>query len=171
VTTAYATYEDVAHSFFCDCKDTFGFDVVERKAVLTSKSGNTYKIEVLGRRVAEGADIIIECKHYGPKSQIDQEMVGGLAYRVQNTGADGAFIVTTHELQSGAQRVADFEQITVFIIGPDATIDDYGVVREIAQGLSRYFLKLQAEIKTNVGLGMTYHASRRQWQRLERRAP
>ena len=153
----YTTYEDVAHRFFSDFKATFGFDVVEREAVLTSKSGNRYNIEVLGRRAANGngADIIIECKQYGPKSHIDQEMVGGLAYRVQNTQTGGAFIVTTHELQSGAQRIADFERITVFIIEPNATIDDYGVVREIAQGLSRFFMKLTAEIKQNVTLGMT----------------
>ena len=157
MTKPYATYEDVAHRFFSDCKTTFGFDVVERKVVLRGKSGNTYNIEVLGRRVGDGAEIIIECKHYGPGSHIDQEMVGGIAYRVRNTEAGGAFMVTTHELQSGAQRLADFERISVFIISPDATLDDYGVVRQIAQDLSRYFVKLQADIKSKVTLEMTVH--------------
>jgi len=60
----------------------------------------------------------------GRITDISQEIVGGLAYRVQHTDGSGAFIATTHELQCGATQVADFEHISVFIFDPSATPDD-----------------------------------------------
>jgi hypothetical protein len=151
---AYSTFEDVAYKFFSDCKQAFGFTAVKRNATLPGKSGNCYKVEVLGRRASDrSADVIIECKHYGADTDISQEIVGGLAYRVQHTDGSGAFIATTHELQCGATQVADFEHISVFIFDPSATLDDYGTVREIAQGLSRFFVTLKVETTNVLSVG------------------
>jgi hypothetical protein len=47
---------------------------------------------------------------------------------------------------------AFYERISVFIISDQATVDDICVVREIAQGLNRYFLTLKIETKVEASL-------------------
>ncbi len=144
----YTTYEDIAWRFLNDFKEHFGLSSVTREATLPGVAGNSYEIEVLGKRTSDGADVIVECKHYGPKTHIDQEMVGGFESRMRATGAGGFIIVTTHELQQGAQMVAEYHNIaTILIDHGSVKQDDYGIVQQIAQGLTRFFMIEHVDVR------------------------
>jgi len=50
-----------------------------------------------------------------------------LAYRIIDTGASGAILVSPLGFQSGARKVAEAENIQEFFMGPDSTSHAYVV--------------------------------------------
>lgn len=68
--------------------------------------------------------MIVECRRY-TTSRLPQESVGGLAYRIIDTGASGGILVTPLNLQSGAKKVAGHSNIQHVILGPNSTTTEY----------------------------------------------
>jgi len=120
----WKTYEEVARQVLTDIRGKFGIARVEGDQKLTGKSGTTWNVE--GKAVRDDPEtfLIIECKRYG-SGGVKQEQVGGLAYRIKDSGASGGFIVTTMPLQRGAKRVADYEGIVTITIDPASTTEEY----------------------------------------------
>jgi len=54
-----------------------------------------------------------------------QEQMGGLAYRIIDSGAKGGFLVSPLGLQEGAKMIADAENINEVLLGPDSTTIDH----------------------------------------------
>lgn len=103
----------------------FGLEKVEtNKKVLGLRSGTQWKIE--GKGIVERDDkfVIIECRRY-TKSKLDQESVGGLAYRISDTGASGGILVTSLGLQEGAAKVAAAENIVSVVLDENSSSTDY----------------------------------------------
>ncbi len=61
------------------------------------------------------------------KSKLNKEILGGLAYRIHDTGAKGEIIVSPLGLQAGAEIVAKSENIIPIQIDPFSTRTDYFV--------------------------------------------
>ena len=53
--------------------------------------------------------VIIECRRY-TKSRQSQEKIGGLAYRILDTGARGGILISPLGMQEGASKIADVEK-------------------------------------------------------------
>ncbi|MCZ7654109.1 MAG: hypothetical protein M5R42_07210 [Rhodocyclaceae bacterium] len=64
--------------------------------------------------------IVVECRQYRSKRQV-QEQVAALAYRVLDTGARGAIIVSPLDLQAGAKKVAAAENVISVQLDADST--------------------------------------------------
>lgn len=121
---AWESYEDVARHILRQCSKEFGLSDVEGKQVVAGGSGTTWEIEGKGIKENDAGFVIIECRRY-PKDRIKQESVGGLAFRIIDTGANGGIIVTPVGLQEGAERVARSQNIETFILHPESTTANY----------------------------------------------
>jgi len=53
--------------------------------------------------------------------------VGGLAYRIIDTGASGGIIVSPLPLQDGAKKVAKANHIVHVRLGPDSTPENFAI--------------------------------------------
>jgi hypothetical protein len=107
----WRTYEEVATYLLNEMAEEFGLEKVEAdKTVIGLRSGTKWRIEAQG--IADDGDkfVIIECRRY-PRSRLDQESVGGLAYRISDSGAFGGILVSPLALQEGAAKVAAAENI------------------------------------------------------------
>ena len=121
----WKTYEEVAIYLLGQMKDKFGLGLVEGKQKIKGKkSGTTYDIEGKGIRTNNEAIIIIECRRYTTARQ-SQDRVGGLAYRILDTGAGGGIIVSPLGLQSGAKKIAKAENIHSVRLAPNSTRTDF----------------------------------------------
>ncbi|WP_411153065.1 restriction endonuclease [Streptomyces sp. A30] len=80
------------------------------KKVIGKRSGTEWEIDGKGVKVGDEGFVIIECRRYTTSKQ-KQEQVAGLAYRIIDTEADGAIIVSPLGLQEGAAKVAEAENI------------------------------------------------------------
>lgn len=67
---------------------------------------------------------IIECRRK-PKRRLPQAHVGGLAFRIKDTGAAGGIIVSPLLLQRGARLVAASEVIHKVELSPESTTTDF----------------------------------------------
>jgi Restriction endonuclease len=111
VDVKWKTYEEVAAYLLNQFAEEFGLERVEGKqAVAGKRSGTDWIIDAKGVRRGGEAFVIIECRRYAKKRQ-DQEKIGGLAYRIIDTGAQGGIVVSHIGLQAGAIKVADAENV------------------------------------------------------------
>jgi hypothetical protein len=100
-------------------------DRVEGKQHVTGReTGTTWEIDVKGVRAGDGATILVECRRHTTK-RINQEAVGGLAYRIIDTGAAGGVIVSPLGLQEGARLVAAAKNISEVRLTPDSTPTEF----------------------------------------------
>jgi hypothetical protein len=120
----WKTYEDVAQHLLDAMAHQFGLGRVEGKQVIPGEGGAKWQIDAKGVTDDEGAFVIIERRRHTNKG-VSQEQVGGLAYRIQTTGAAGGIIVTPLPLQSGAAKVAKHEGIISVELTPDSTTTDF----------------------------------------------
>lgn len=81
--------------------------------------------------------MIVECKRY-TTSRIEQETVAGLAWRIQDTGAEGALLVSPLGLQEGAQKVAAAANVVAIVLNADATPQQF-----VLSFLDRLFVSIQ----------------------------
>ena len=108
----WKTYEEVAAYLLNQFATKFGLERVEGKqAVSGQRSGTTWEIDGKGLHKGDQGFVIVECRRYTTSKQ-NQEKVGGLAYRIIDTGAAGGIIVSPLGLQEGAEKVAAAENIT-----------------------------------------------------------
>ena len=123
----WQSYEQVAVEIMNKIAALLGLKRVEGKqSVYGSRSGTPWEIDGKGVKVGDEGFVIIECRRYSTSRQ-KQEQVGALAYRIIDTGASGAILVSPLGFQSGAKKVADAENIQEFFMGPDNTSDAYVV--------------------------------------------
>ena len=144
----WRTYEKVATYLLNQMAEEFGLEKVEAdQVVLGLRSGTTWRIE--GKGIAEGGDrfVIVECRRY-LNSKLNQENVGGLAYRITDTGAAGGILVTPVGLQEGAEKVAAAEHIIPVILDENSSSTDY-----VIKFLDEIRVGMGAELKPSGSLG------------------
>jgi hypothetical protein len=87
-------YEEVARILLNRMHKEFGLERVEGKQDIEGlRSGTSWEIDAKGIREGDGAIIIVECRRY-TSSQLKQEHLGGLAYRILDTGVVGGITVS-----------------------------------------------------------------------------
>ena len=64
--------------------------------------------------------------------------MAALAFRIQDTGAQGGIIVSPLELQSGAKKVATYSNVQHVTLDPKSTTSDYMMrfLNQILYGIS-----------------------------------
>lgn len=119
-----------------------------KQKIKGNRSGTSWEIEAKGiTRGGEGF-FIVECKRY-PKRGVEQEKVGGLAYRILDAGADGAIIVSPVGLQEGAEKIADAEKIISVLLPETCTARDFAI-----QFLDKLFLGVSATVTSSAFVKM-----------------
>jgi hypothetical protein len=135
------SYEEVTSFLLNQFASEFGLERVEGKQdVVGKRSGTTWQIDAKGIRQGNTGFVIVECRCYMTSKQ-NQEKVGGLAYRIIDTGADGGIIVSPFGLQEGAARVAAAENIITVRLNADSTQHEY-----FLQFLNKLMIGLQDTI-------------------------
>ncbi len=134
----WESYEEVAEFLLNKMASFFGLEAVESKQKVAGlRSGTEFEIDAKG--VAKGGEgfIIIECRRH-TKSKLDQEQVGGLAYRILDTGAAGGIIVSPLGLQEGAARIAEAEGIVSVRMDANSTTKNYilGFLNQVFLGVT-----------------------------------
>ncbi|MFF7643833.1 restriction endonuclease [Streptomyces canus] len=121
----WRSYEDVAVYLLDQIASKLDLDRVEDKQkVIGKRSGTEWEIDGKGVKVGNEGFVIIECRRYTTSKQ-KQEQVAGLAYRIIDTEADGAIIVSPLGLQEGAAKVAEAENIRTVHMDQNSTRTDY----------------------------------------------
>ncbi len=124
---SWKSYEDVARYFLNHFRQEFGLERVDPKQKIAGSSGTSWEIDAKG--VCEGdnsAIMLVECRQHRSKP-LNQEAVGGLAYRIIDTRAAGGIIVSPLPLQDGAKKVAEANQIVHVRLGPDSTPENFAI--------------------------------------------
>lgn len=117
-------FEQTVRSILQQCRNALGYSHVDPKGKLPGKSGTKWEIDATAYLATSGDMVIVECRWRSTK-KIDQEQIGALVFRVQDTGAVAGLMVTTIGLQKGAALVAAASQIGVAKLDPDATEREY----------------------------------------------
>lgn len=121
----WKSYEEVASYLLDQMASAFGLERVEEKQKVAGlRSQTTYEIDAKGINDKGKGFVIIECRRY-TKSKLKQEQVGGLAYRIYDTGATGGIIVSPLGLQEGAKRIADAENILEIHLDENSTTTNF----------------------------------------------
>lgn len=121
----WENYEEVARYLLDQFSKGFGLCKVEGKQKVTgNRSGTEWEIDAKGIRSSSEGFIIIECRKHETSKQ-SQEKIGALAYRIQDTGAEGGIIVSPLGLQKGAQKIAKSENIIEVKLSANSTPRDF----------------------------------------------
>ena len=105
----------------------FGLDRVEgTQSIAGLRSSTTWTIDAKGILENGQGILIIECRQSRRKKQV-QEQAAALAYRILDTGAEGAIIVSPLGLQIGAQKIASAEGIIQVHLNPDNTSEEFAM--------------------------------------------
>lgn len=123
--TKWESYEEVAVYLLNQFAIHFGLERVESKQKIVGlRSGTVWEIDAKGVREGNTGFILIECRRHTTSRQ-RQEDVAALAYRIQDTGAEGGIIVSPLDLQKGAKKIASAENIVHVQLPPDSTRYEY----------------------------------------------
>jgi hypothetical protein len=136
----WATYEEVAQFILNEMASRFGLGRVEGKQVVPGASGTEWEIDAKGVRDGDGGFLIVECRRYMTRG-VPQDQVGGLAYRIRDTGAVGGIVVSPLDLQAGAQLVAKHEGIQSVRISAESTTTAY-----VLRFLNDTFIKVEPAV-------------------------
>ena len=123
---AWERYERAARDILQRLRGEFGLSEVQGKQVVHGESGATWEIDAKGIVEGSNAFVVIECRRY-TTSKLKQEGVAGLAWRVQDTGASAALLVSPLGLQEGAAKVAASSSILEVRLPADATLEQFVV--------------------------------------------
>src|SRR5581483_5747965 len=117
----WKSYEDLAAHLLGQWAKEFGLERVERGGKIVGlKSGTEYSLDAKELKKDGEGFVIIECRRY-LKAKQKQEQMGGLAYRIIDSGAAGGLIISPLGLQEGAKLIANAENIQEVILGPEST--------------------------------------------------
>jgi len=123
----WKTYEDVSRYLLDKFKAEFGLKAVEGKQHLVGIStGTEWEIDAKGVSEKNESIVLIEARRH-TKAKLNQEDIGAIAFRVQDTGADSAIVVSPLGLQKGAQMVADTSNITSVEIDANSTPEQFAI--------------------------------------------
>jgi hypothetical protein len=122
---AWKSYEEVAAYLLEQNAHEFGLTGVEGKQKIPGRrSGTCYEIDAKGIRDGNEGFVIIECRRYTTSKQ-NQENLGGLAYRIIDTGAVGGIIVSPLGIQEGAAKIATSENIVNVQLDANCTPSEF----------------------------------------------
>lgn len=126
LTTTWKSYEEVATYLLNQFANEWGLDRFESKQDLQGmETGTTWEIDAKGCRDGDGGFMIVECRKY--KSKLKQEDLAAIAYRIQDTRAEGAIVVSPVGLQAGAKKVADANNVFEVILTPESTPNSFAI--------------------------------------------
>ena len=125
-------YEEVTRTILDACREQLGYKEVRPKGKIPGESGTQWEIDATCYSVEDDGMILVECRRHTTKT-IDQEQVGGLVFRIIDTGAEGGLMVTPLGYQEGATLVAKARKVTLATLNLDATETDY--VLKVAERL------------------------------------
>jgi hypothetical protein len=144
----WRSYEEVAQHLLDQIAEQFGLGRVEGKQIVSGASGACWEIDAKGVVKNDEGFVIIECRRY-TKQGVPQEEIGGLAFRIQDTGAVGGIIVSPLPLQSGAKIVAESEGIHEVQLSAESTNTDF-VLRFLERTLHGVSAKMTMDSQLNV---------------------
>jgi hypothetical protein len=122
---AWESYEEVAVYLLDQISSELGLERIEGKQDIDgSRSLTNWEIDGKGVKVGNEGFVIIECRRHTTSRQ-NQERVGGLAYRIMDTGAGGAILVSPLGLQAGAKKIAAAEGIHEVLMDANSTRTEY----------------------------------------------
>lgn len=122
--TKWKSYEEVAQYLLNQFADNFQLGRVEGKQIVPGESGTDWELDAKGVKANGKGFLIVECRRY-TSSRLKQKVVGGLAFQIEDTGADGGIIVSPLGLQKGAKKVAEHKSIKQVILAPESTNSNY----------------------------------------------
>jgi len=123
--SSWQNYEEVAQYLLNQFASKFGLVYVEGKQKISGyESGTEWEIDAKGIGEDQSIFLIVECRSYKSSRQ-SQEKIGAIAYKIRDTGATGAIVVSPLGLQEGASRVARANNIHSVILNHNCTTSDY----------------------------------------------
>jgi hypothetical protein len=121
----WESYEQVGTYLLNRFAAEFGLDCVEAKQeVPGQRSGTAWEIDAKGVRQGNDGFVIVEFRRYTTSRQ-SQDKMGGLAYRIIDTGARGGIIVSPLGLQKGAEKIAAAENVVNVILNENCNRYEY----------------------------------------------
>ena len=121
----WQSYEEVAAYLLDQIAAEFGLERFEGKQIMPGKRSSTnWEIDAKGIGNNDEIFFIVECRRYTTSRQ-NQDRVGGLAYRIIDTGAKGGILVSPLGLQEGASKIAYAENIYSVILNENSTTAEY----------------------------------------------
>jgi hypothetical protein len=120
----WQAYQTVAAELLNRFAAHFGLDRVEGEQKVRGKA-SVWSIDAKGVRESDGATILVECRRKG--RALDQEALAAIAYRIRDIGAEGGIVITPCDLQSGAARIAEAEDIVAVQLDPSSTLTDFAM--------------------------------------------
>lgn len=125
--TKWQDYEQVAAYLLKQFASEFGLNRVEGKQKVAGlKSGTSWEIDAKGYNDGNGGFMIVECRRYTSGKQT-QEQLAGLAYRIFDTGASGAILVSPYGLQAGAGLIARAENVFDVRLTAESTPEQFAI--------------------------------------------
>ncbi|CAJ3548703.1 Uncharacterised protein [Burkholderia pseudomallei] len=143
----WKSYEEIAAFVLNQCAAEFGLSRVEGKQDVAGKSGTEWEVDARGWTEGDTAHFLVECKKH-EKTAISQAITGSLAYQIQDTDAEGGFLVSPHGLQSGAKKVAAASNIHEIKLDPKSSSAAY---------FGEWLGKLRVGFTEEVGLQVSEH--------------
>jgi hypothetical protein len=142
-------YEQVTRTILHACREQLGYKEVRPKGRIPGESGTQWEIDATCYLLENDGMILVECRRHTTKP-IDQEQVGGLVFRIIDTGAKGGLLVTPLGYQEGATLVAKARKVTLATLNADATEREY--VLKVAE---RLFARIEGKGGLVVGSSAT----------------
>jgi hypothetical protein len=115
-------YEETSRLVLEQVKHHFGLASVEGPQSIPGTL-TPWAIEAKGVEADSGGTVVIECRLRTRRQ--NQEAIGALAFRIQDTSAVGGIIVTPLPLQKGASAIADGTRIQHVMLDPKSTPSDF----------------------------------------------
>lgn len=147
ISPAWRRYEVAARQIIERLRTEFGFSSVEGKQLVAGHSGAQWEIDAKG--LTEGSDtfVIIECRRY-TTSRLKQEDIAAVAWRVSDTGASGALVVSPLGLQEGATKVAAAAGVQAVRMAPDSSLNKF-----VVSFLGNFYVSLSGvQAQSQVGI-------------------
>lgn len=124
-TRDWEKYQDIAVYLLDKFKEEFGLEHIEGKQkVIGKRSSQVWTLDAKGVKKGNVGFIIIECRRFLTSKQ-KPEHIGGIAYRIIDTGAQGGIIISPLGLQKGAKKIAKAENITELYLHQNSDIHQY----------------------------------------------
>jgi hypothetical protein len=125
--TSWQQYQALAAHLLDRFAKDFGLEKVEvGQSVPGSRSRTTWALDAKGTVIDGTGFVIVEARQYRTKRQV-QEQLAALAYRILDTGASGAIVVSPLGFQDGAALVAAAENVISVELSPDSTSDEFAM--------------------------------------------
>ena len=121
---AWQTYEQVATYLLNELASEFGLTKVEGKQSVAGQSGASWEIDAKGIKSNNEGFFIIEARRY-TTGRLNQEALGGIAFRIIDTGATGGIVVSPLGLQEGAKTVASSRNIISVQLEANSSVSEY----------------------------------------------